>query len=360
MIGFALRDICKVSGAARGGVDERRSMALIWKAAYIHEITIRMAGIGLALCLAVLALFPLAANAAPFDSGSPEFSFHYGINGYAPGGWFDDPSTLALDRQSNLIYVADMKAGKVDAFSFQGIAKFQYGAKNGLKAPLGIAVDKRRNIYVSENSGGPIEIIDTKGAVTTLEIPVMEGDAPPMPGRMTFDQDGNLYIVERANCRIYVFDKDRKLKLKFGGIGNERGMFKMLNDVAVDRQGRIYALDAQGIPVQVFDPKGNLIYSFGTVGDGDQNLSRPAGLFIDRNDQVWIVDKDDHALKVFDRSGAFLRKFGDYGLGEGTLFYPVDVVLDNSGRVYVLESGSRRLQVFTLKRPLEPFSLFSQ
>lgn len=319
-----------------------------------------VSGMVLVLCLVMMAFSTLCANTAPFDSGLPDFSFHYGINGYAPGSWFDDPTALALDQQSNLIYVTDMKAGKVNAFSLQGIAKFQYGAKNELKSPLGIAVDKRRNIYVSENAGGPIAIIDPKGVVTTLEIPVSEDDVPPMPGRMTFDQDGNLYVVERANCRIYIFDKNLKLKLKFGAIGNERGMFKMLIDVAVDRQGRIFALDAQGIPVQVFDPRGNLIYRFGIIGDGDQDLSRPSAIFIDRNDQVWIADKDQHSIKVFDRSGAFLRKFGDYGLGEGMLFYPIDAVLDNSGRVYVLESGSRRLQVFTLRRPLEPLSLFSQ
>ncbi|MHB1457823.1 MAG: NHL repeat-containing protein [Armatimonadota bacterium] len=350
-----MRHNCMMNKSAHSGVNGIGSI----EHSCLHEYIIRKS-MGFALCLVIMMLLISAVNAAPFDSGVPEFSFHYGINGFSHGSWFDNPMSLALDQQSSLIYVADMKADKVDAFSFQGIPKFQYGVKNGLKAPLGIVVDRRRNVYVSENAGGPIKIIDIKGAVTTLDIPVEKDDALPMPGRMTIDQDGNLYVVERANSRIYVFDKDLKFKLKFGGVGNERGMFKMLTDIAVDRQGRIYALDAQGIPVQVFDTKGNLIYQFGTIGDGDQDLSRPAGIFIDRNDQIWIADKDQHAVKVFARSGIFLRKFGDYGLGEGMLFYPVDVALDNAGRVYVLESGSRRLQVFALKRPLEPFNIFSQ
>ena len=86
-----------------------------------------------------------------------------------------------------------------------------------------------------------------KATSALLELTADQGQdkEPPKPGRMTFDHDGNLYVVERANCQIFVFDKDRKFKFKFGGIGDKRGEFKLLQDVAVDRQGRIYATDSR-------------------------------------------------------------------------------------------------------------------
>lgn len=304
------------------------------------------------LCAVLSAAVP--SYAALPDQDSQTFSFYFSVIGYGRATSFGEPSALALDRDNSLIFIADVKAGNVNAFGFQGVSKFQYGAKNGLKAPVGLAVGKNDNLFISEDEGGPVKIIDSKGEVSALALPGAEGEEAPKPGRMTVDQDGNLYVVDRTNCRVYVFDKERKFKFKLGGVGNQRGEFKMLQDVAVDRQGRIYALDTLGTPVQVFDKNGKFIYRFGSLGEGVQDVSFPAALFIDRHDQIWIVDKAQHCLKVFGRSGAFLRKFGDYGLGESTLFYPIDADIDDFGRVYVLEVGARRLQVFSLKRPFEP------
>lgn len=309
--------------------------------------------------LALLAFILLAfdpAFAQILGQDSRELTFYFTINGYQPDIWFGEPASIALDERSGLLYVADTKAGNVDAFSLQGVPKFQYGAKQDLKAPLGLAVSRDGDVYVSDNEGGPIRIINAKGEVSTLEFPSQEGEDAPKPGRMTFDRDGNLYVVDRANNRIYVFDKEKKLKFKLGGIGDKRGQFKMLQDVAVDRQGRIYGLDSVGVPVQVFDRKGEYIYRFGFRGEGDEDISFAAGVFIDRNDQIWIVDRGRHSLKVFDRSGVFLKRFGSYGQAEASFFHPVDADIDNFGRIYVIEAGSRRLQVFSLSRPFEPFS----
>ena len=309
-----------------------------------------------AFSLTLLLLVLVGSHAGPFDRPDRDFIFCFRVNGYEPDGWFGEPVALAVDERAGVIYVADAKAGSVSAFSLQGVPKSQYGSEHGLKSPLGLAVDKQGSLYVSESEGGPVKIISSKGEASTLELPAEEVKQPPKPGRMTFDRDGNLYVVDRANCRIYVFDKERKLKLKLGGMGDKRGEFKMLQDVAVDRQGRIYALDSVGVPVQVFDRKGKYIYRFGFRGEGEEDISAAAALFIDRNDQIWVLDRGQHCFKVFDRSGAFLRQLGGYGLDEGALFQPTDAEIDNLGRVYVVEAGARRLQVFSLNRPFEPFS----
>lgn len=307
---------------------------------------------------ALLLLMGAGAFAAALGDGTQtEFTHYFTVKGYDAGSWFGEPSALALDERAGVIYVADQKAGAVDAFSLQGVAKFQYGPKDGLKAPVGLAVDRRGNVYVSENEGGPIKIIDSRSEVTTLDLPADNDPSKetPKPGRMTIDRDGNLYVVDRANCQIFVFDKDRKFSYKFGVIGDKRGQFKLLQDVAVDRQGRIYAADALGAPVTIFDRKGGYIFGFGIHGEGRGDVAFSAGVFVDRHDQIWVVDKSQHCLKVFDRSGMFLRTFGNFGQQDGGLFYPIAAIVDGLGRVYVLEAGARRLQVFTIKRPFEPF-----
>ena len=308
--------------------------------------------LGMAVLLVLLAA--AASHSEPFDQDARDFVFCFSVSGYEQETWFEEPSALALDERAGLMYVADAKADSVAVFSLQGVPKSQSASKGAVKAPIGLAVDREGNLYVSENEGGPIKIINPKGEVSALDLPA--GGESARPGRMAVGRDGSLYVADRAACRIYVFDKERKLKFTFGGKGDKRGEFKTLQDVAVDRQGRIYALDSAGVPVQVFDKKGKYIYRFGFRGDGAEDISSPAGLFVDQNDQIWVVDRGRHCLKVFDRSGSFLRKFGKYGVAEGSLFQPMDAEMDRFGRVYVLEAGARRLQVFSLSQPFEPFA----
>lgn len=288
--------------------------------------------------------------------GQADITLYYTVRGYGAGAWFGEPVAVALDERAGLVYVADQKGGVVDAFSLQGVPKFQYGAAAELKAPVGLAVDSAGNVFVSEKDGGPIKIIDSRGKVTKLEVPTVEGKETPKPGRLTIDRDGNIYVVDRANCQVIVFDRERKLKLRFGEIGDKRGQFKLLESVAVDRQGRMYAIDSVGVPVQVFDRKGGYIDRFGVHGDSGDSLSFPSSGFADRHDQIWIVDKTRHCVKVYDRLGTYLRTVGAYGQEENQFFYPVDAVGDSLGRVFVLEFGARRLQVFKLSQPFEPFS----
>ena len=285
-----------------------------------------------------------------------DISYVLRVNGYEMDGVFGQPTSVAVNERAGLVCLTDTKYGRVDAFSLQGVPKFEYGPEKGMESPFGIAVADDGTVYVSENTGGPIKIVDSKGEKSTLDLPKSDGDADPKPGRMTLDRDGCLYVVDRTNCRVCVFDKDRKVRLQVGRAGTKRGEFKEPQDVAVDRQGRIYVLDSGGTPVQVFDRRGKYVYRFGFRGEGGEDISSPAALFIDQNDQVWVVDRGKHAFKVFDRSGSFLRSEGTYGVEEGYLFQPVDADMDGIGRIYVVEAGARRLQVFSLDRAFEPFS----
>lgn len=307
-----------------------------------------------------LALVLLLAASSAMAQSAGEFTFGFCIRGYDEDTRFGEPSSIAISERSDVICLADVKDATLYVFNLQGLPKSIKADAEKLKAPYAVGIDKDGTTYVAGRDAGPVRIIGSDGRISDLELEAPEGDEPPKPGRMAFDRDGNLYVVDRTNSRLYVFDKDRKLKMRVGGKGNKRGEFRQLTDAAVDRQGRIYALDSVGVPVQVFDKKGKYLYRFGFRGAGDQDIGNPAAIALDRNDQVWIVDKGRHCLKVFDRAGEFLRRLGSYGVGEGTLFEPVDIEIDNFGKVYIAESGARRIQVFIIGRAYETFTPASQ
>lgn len=278
------------------------------------------------------------------------------ITSYDEYTGFNTPTSLAINSKSGKMCIVDKDAGSVYLMSMQGLPMKRLGSEAGVKSPAGAAIANDGSIYIADEETGSVSVISPDGSQKVIELPAPESGKTPTPGRMSIDRNGNLYVTDKINSRICVFDKDNKLKFQFGKNGIKHGEFKFLEDVAVDRLGRIYAADSSGTPIQVFDKKGKYLYRFGFKGGGDEDISFAAGLFIDPNDQVWIVDQGAHCLKVFDRNGAFLRKFGEYGTEQGLLFQPIDADMDSLGRVYVLEAGAKRLQVFMLRRSFERFT----
>ncbi|MBI2843884.1 MAG: 6-bladed beta-propeller [Armatimonadetes bacterium] len=305
--------------------------------------------------LIILVLTAVMISTAAAQSQPNRITFLFAINGFHDGSKFDKAADLAVDDKQNLVFVCDSGSGTVDAFSRQGIAKFQIGKQEKVESPTAIAFDRSGNLYVAVDNATKIYVLDRKNELVRVINVRSEAGDNTMIGRMTVGHNDSLYVTDVAGQRVLVFDKEGKLVLTFGASGSERGKFQSIEDIAVDRQDRIYVTDATGIPVQVFDKSGKFIYKFGARGPFDEDFVQPSGLTVDRFDQVWVVDSAAHRIKVFDRLGFFLTSFGDYGMGEGSLFYPTHVELDNLGRIYVLERGLRRLQVFTLERPFQPF-----
>lgn len=288
-------------------------------------------------------------------SETNRLSFLFAVNGFQSGDKFVKVVDLAVDEAHNLVFVCDVGNDTVDAFSRQGIAKFQIGKAEMIDAPTAVAVDKSGFLYVAEEKNSKIKVLDRQNKLVRMIDVRAEAGAETVVGRMTLGRDEQLYVIDSAGQRVIVFDKDGKLKLTFGSSGSNRGQFQSIEDVATDRQGRVYVTDSTGIPVQVFDKSGKFIYQFGTRGPLEQDFIQPTGITTDRFDQVWVADSAAHKIRIYDRVGFFLASFGNYGMGEGSLFYPTHIELDNFGKVYVLERGLRRLQIFDLDRPFQPF-----
>lgn len=133
-------------------------------------------------------------------------------------------SGLALDRAGNL-YVADRKNNRVNLINAQGVISTVAGtgtrghAGDGgpavraeLDGPVGVAVDDRGNLYISDSSGNRIRKVDSRGVISTVAgtgRPGYSGDggAPvraafSSPEALAVDHAGNLYVDDILNRRI--------------------------------------------------------------------------------------------------------------------------------------------------------------
>jgi hypothetical protein len=89
---------------------------------------------------------------------------------------------------------------------------------------------------------------------------------PPETGRfrqvtdVTWDNQGNAYISDGyINSRIAKVDKDGKWLKSWGEPGSKPGQFNTPHNIAADAQGNLYVADRGNRRIQVFDGDGKLL-----------------------------------------------------------------------------------------------------
>jgi len=118
--------------------------------------------------------------------------------------------------------------------------------------------------------------------------------------------------------RIQKFSSDGKVAYVIGGAGRVPGtFFGRPGGMAVDAKGQLYVADRGNNRVQVFDAKGKFIREFGSFGTGPGQLDTPTFIAVGENGTSYVLDSGNHRVAVFDELGVFKNSFGSQGRGEG-------------------------------------------
>jgi hypothetical protein len=77
---------------------------------------------------------------------------------------------------------------------------------------------------------------------------------------MTWDRDGNTYISDGyINSRVVKIDKHGRWLMSWGEPGDQPGQFNTPHAIAADNQGNIYVADRGNARIQVFDGNGKFL-----------------------------------------------------------------------------------------------------
>ncbi|MEP6620875.1 MAG: peptidyl-alpha-hydroxyglycine alpha-amidating lyase family protein [bacterium] len=83
------------------------------------------------------------------------------------------------------------------------------------------------------------------------------------PTDVTWDKDGNVYIADGYNnSRVVKTDKNGRWVKTWGDRGTDPGQFNILHSIASDAQGNIYVGDRTNRRIQVFDTDGKFLRQF--------------------------------------------------------------------------------------------------
>jgi DNA-binding beta-propeller fold protein YncE len=148
-----------------------------------------------------------------------------------------------------------------------------------------------------------------------------------------------------ATGRIMKFTKDGKFVKEWGRIGSAPGEFRTPHALAFDSRGRLFVADRGNHRIQIFDQDGKFINSY-------VQFSRVSGLFIDSNDMLYAIDSESNPTRhpgwktgirigrtTEDKVTAFIpphmSKEAQGVAGEG-------VAVDREGNVYAAEGPISR------------------
>ena len=266
------------------------------------------------------------------------------------GRSFQRLTSVAYDRSRNEIVIVDSGADRVYALDRRGEFTNILGRGGELREPVGVAVDGKGAIYISERNAPKIKIFEREpgrvaGTFTELVLPV-DADEAVSPGKVTIGSAGTIFVVEEKNGWIFVFDSERNFLYRMGRKGKDGKAFHSLIDLACDSRGIVYSASRGLDPLNEFDKRGQFVQSVSDPRADMEEVIHPVGIAADSRNHLWVLDGTRESISIYGPASEHVQTIEEGDI-PGGLFLPVDIDFDVFDNLLVLEQGAGRLRVFS-------------
>jgi len=164
---------------------------------------------------------------------------------------------------------------------------------------------------------------------------------------MAFWPAGEIYVVQghgRGEPKVIKFDKDGNFIKAWGKKGSGPGEFDIAHSIAIDAKGLIYVADRNNQRIQVFDGDGTYIRE-------SKHPGTPCGLFIGPDQHIWLAHGHAGQLIKLDLDGKVLGVTGKQGKALGQFGEAHYITVSAKGDVYIADTLNWRVQKFVKKSP---------
>jgi peptidylamidoglycolate lyase len=223
--------------------------------------------------------------------------------------------------------------------------------------PHGLSIDGTDNIWVTDVGRHQVFKFSHDGQLLlTLgqdRVPGADNQHFNRPTDVAVPDDGGVFVSDGyENSRVVNFSPDGEFQFQWGSKGSKKGQFDLPHGIAVDNEGRIYVADRSNERVQVFDREGRYVSEW--MGP---EIGRPYGIAISLDNKAYVIDGGDQPLNPPDRSRAVILSlngkveatFGRFGNYDGQFQMGHDIAVGVDGAVYVVDILGQRVQKFLAK-----------
>ncbi len=279
--------------------------------------------------------------------------------GKLPDGWlFGEVAAVAVDRKDR-VYAFSRGEHPMIVFDREGNFLRSWG--EGLfRNAHGLHMGADDTLWCTDDGDHTVRRMTLEGKLL-LEIGVPGKPAPKMSGlpfhrctHTALSPEGDIYVTDGyGNARVHKYSPDGKLLSSWGEPGTGPGQFNIVHNVVCDRAGWLYVADRENHRVQVFDRHGKYQTQWG-------HLHRPCGLCQQAGDDERFYigelgpgeefsNRDwpglGPRLSVVDKQGRLLSRIGDVTPSSPSRFLaPHGLAVDSAGAIYVGEVSRTRLK----------------
>jgi hypothetical protein len=270
-----------------------------------------------------------------------------------PDGWeFRDVAGVAVDSKDQ-VYVFNRSEHPMMVFDREGNFLRAWG-EGIFNRAHGLHVGPDDALYCTDDGDHTVRKCTTEGKVL-LEIGIPGKPAPYISGEpfhrcthTALSPDNHIFVSDGyGNARVHKYTPDGKLVMSWGEPGSDPGQFNIVHNIVADDDGWIYVADRENHRVQVFDTNGKYETQW-------NNLHRPCGLFMPRGDcpHCFIgelgpgMPVNRHMpnlgprLSIVSNEGKLIARLGgEEGLVNepGKFMAPHGLAVDGRGNIYVGE-----------------------
>ena len=177
------------------------------------------------------------------------------------------------------------------------------------------------------------------------------GDNFARPADVAWDAAGNIFVADGyVNGRVAKFDKNGKYIKSWGQRGTGPCQFNVLHSIAVDAQGNVYVGDRENRRIQIFDNDGNYKTSYLNVGAPWALCITPGPRqYLYTSNSNYPNNLDDGEIYKMELNGKIVGKFGKAGKLPKEFGSTHEIDCRNENELYVGEITTWRVQKLTLR-----------
>ena len=297
------------------------------------------------------------ASAQPLDApdpaqmeDAPDLGYRAVPNGLQiPDGMeMGAPSSVVWTSRNHLV-VFNRGPHPLMEFDADGAFVRSWGEGEYIR-PHGMRLDPQGNIWTTDVNGHTVTKMNLDGEVLlTIGTKGQAGDASAgllnEPTDLTVNAAGEIFVLVghgRGEPRLLKFDSAGTLMTSWGGPGTGPGKFDTPHSIVVDQAGLLYVADRQNRRVQIFDDGGKYIKEWAYKG-------LPCGLHIDADQQMYLASGFAGEILRLDKNGKAIGATGQPGKGLGEFGEAHYMTMAPNGDIFVADTVRPGLQKFVRK-----------
>ncbi|HYL39112.1 MAG TPA: peptidyl-alpha-hydroxyglycine alpha-amidating lyase family protein [Bryobacteraceae bacterium] len=270
-------------------------------------------------------------------------------------GMFIAPHGIYVDRQDNVWITDYQDNGPLPEGRGRGGRGGAGGGGGRAAAPTGPigprpGATKGNQVFKFSKDGKLLMTIGKPGGAAEPECCYAPDDVIVAP-------NGDIFVSEghgAGNNIVFKFDKNGKEIKHWGKLGTGPGEFDQPHSLAFDSKGRLYVADRNNNRIQVFDQDGNFISEM-------KQFSRPSGIFIDKHDNLYSADSESESVSRNHNGWKRGMRIGNLKDGKVVAYIPdpdehatgtsaaEGVAADAKGNIYGAEVGPQDVKKYVKK-----------